>query len=111
MTENMALTLFGSDPDQALYRSLWIYLKDCGYDDRDMHNAEDFRGFYDYGGYAPTLIRLDPIANPDSIPFLRTMYKLPADADWNNVQATVCEDMDHVTLWDPATNQRFLAIY
>lgn len=106
--EERVVALFGSDAHRALYRALWLHLKEAGLDDPElMADPDEFVSFYDYGGYPSTLIRLDPVANPDCVPYLRRLYHLPDDADWDTLQTVVRDDGEHTTLWDPVTDQVF----
>ncbi|AEW06968.1 hypothetical protein Sulac_3532 (plasmid) [Sulfobacillus acidophilus DSM 10332] len=109
-TEDAGRQVFGDDPADDRYRALWLYLRDSGFDDPVMADADAFRDFYERGGYPLTLIRLDPLANPDAVPWLRRLYGLPADGDWDAIEAAVQDDGTRVTLWDPVTDHTFLAV-
>ena len=110
-SETLACQIFGTDPRDALYRALWIALWDSGLDDIIQDSADDFRAYYDHGGYPNTLIRLDPFANPDGVAYLRHLYGLSPDGDWDTIQAAIRDDDDRVILWDPVTDQTFLEVH
>lgn len=105
-TEQIAATLFGDDDNQALYRALWLFLADCGYDDPVMNDPDWFRRYYDWGGYPHSLLRLDPVAYPEIVSILRDVYQQP-DADWDTLQAFIRDDPDSQTLWDAVTGHTF----
>lgn len=113
-SETLACQIFGTDPRDALYRALWIALWDSGLDDIIQDSADDFRAYYDHGGYPNTLIRLDPLANPSYVSYLRQLYGLSPNADWDTIQAAIRDDYEcqyGTLLWDPVTDQTFLEVH
>lgn len=109
-TEQAAAALLGRDPSDAVYRALFVFLADCGLDDPCMYDAEEFRGLYDHGGYPPSLLRLDPVANPRVVTVLREHYAAP-DADWDTLTALLADDPDGSTLWDAVTGWTFVVCH
>ncbi len=106
-TEQAAAALLGRGPSNAVYRALVVFLADCGLDDPCMYDADDFRGLYHHGGYSPSLLRLDPVANPAVVDVLRERYALPG-ADWDTLCAALTDDPDGLTLYDTVTGFTFL---